>query len=141
MAACLSLNDFVASHKVEVERTWKVAHSLDPKAPESCGVFGQQVRALGRSLDSTYRAAALLARRTERVAELAEIWKAVSVACDEVLGALKSLKDDYPGCGTPELYDLALDYKSAASKRYELNREAIEWSNEKMPDRLFPETT
>jgi hypothetical protein len=140
MTACLSLNDFVALHKEEVERTWKAAQSLDPKVPESCATFGSRVRDLERSLVSTYRAAALLARRTERVEELAEIWKAVSVACDEVLGALKSLKDGYPGCGTPELYDLALDYKSAASKRYELNREAIEWSNEKMPDRLFPET-
>lgn len=138
MSPCLSLSDLVELHQIEVQRTETTAQSLDPTVPESCSIFGRQVRALEGSLVSTYRAAAYLAQRTDNVEVLVEIWSAVSTACDAVLRALKTLKNDYPLCGTPEVYDLALDYKNAANKRFQLNREAIEWKNAKMPDGLFP---
>ena len=141
MSPCLSLKDLVELNQEQVQRTEATAQSLDPRAPESCEIFAEQVRPLESSLIYTYRAAVYLARRTEDVEVLRDIWRAVSTACDQVLRALKTLKDDYPRCGAPALYDLALDYKNAANKRYELNREAIEWKNAKMPDGLFPETS
>lgn len=141
MNPCLTIKDLVELNQEEVLRTTEKAASLDSKAPAASAIFGQQVKALHVSLLSTYRLAAHLAKRTEDVGMLAEIWKAVSRACDEILRVLQTLKDDYPLCGTPELYDLALDYKNAANKRYELNREAVEWKNETMPAGLFPELT
>ena len=64
-----------------------------------------------------------------------------SEICDSILKALKSLKDSRPECGTPQLYDLALDYKNAAFKRYQLNQEAIQWEKTEIPEGLFPKIT
>jgi len=139
MSPCLTIKDLVELSQEEVRRTTEKAASLDPKEPAAGAVFGQQVKSLHASLVSTYRLGAHLAKRAEDVETLAEIWNAVSLACDEILRALKTLKNDYPLCGTPELYDLALDYKNAASKRHQLNREAMEWKNAPMPPGLFPE--
>ncbi|MBI4662920.1 MAG: hypothetical protein HY735_29265 [Verrucomicrobia bacterium] len=139
MSPCLTIKDLVELNQEEVRRTTEKAAALDPKAPAAGEIFAHQVKALHASLLSTYRLAAHLATRTEDVQTLAEIWSAVSLACDEILRTLKTLKDDYPLCGTPELYDLALDYKNAASKRHQLNREAMEWKNATMPAGLFPE--
>jgi hypothetical protein len=51
------------------------------------------------------------------------------------------LRDIYPGCGTPELYDLALDYMREADKRYYQNLQDSECAKTQIPKGLFPETT
>ncbi len=52
---------------------------------------------------------------------------------------LKAWKDIYPHCGTPELYDLALDYKIAAQERLTENMQDAEWlkNNPAAPNGLF----
>ena len=83
----------------------------------------------------------LLAKRTTDLRELCDIWKTASEICDSILKALKSLKDSRSECGTPQLYDLALDYKNAAFKRYQLNQEALQWEKTEIPEGLFPKST
>jgi len=68
------------------------------------------------------------------------MWKGMNELCDQALSALKHLKDVYPNCGTPELYDLTLDYKSAAYKRYTENLQDSECRNTPLPTGLFPKT-
>jgi hypothetical protein len=70
---------------------------------------------------------------------VAQIWKAIEGFCDFTITTLKDLKDKYPGCGTPELYDLALDYKLACQKRHRGAIEEATCQKVAMPDRLFPE--
>jgi hypothetical protein len=98
------------------------------------------VRSLESSGKCAYKIAVCLAKRTTDLRELCDIWKTASEICDSILKALKSLKDSRPECGTPQLYDLALDYKNAAFKRYQLNQEALQWEKTEIPEGLFPKS-
>ena len=62
----------------------------------------------------------------------------MSEFCDLALNALRSLKEKFPYCGTPELYDLALDYKLVADERYQENLRDSECLSLKIPENLFP---
>jgi len=57
---------------------------------------------------------------------------------DHVLVSLSVLKDRNPGCGTAELHDLALDYKTAAEKRYQADLEATLCQKAPLPEGLLP---
>ena len=59
--------------------------------------------------------------------------------CDLALGVMKSKKNEIAYCSTPELYDLALDYKLACQKRHKGVLEEIECASKEMPKKLFPE--
>jgi hypothetical protein len=85
--------------------------------------------------------AALTARRSETLEQEAEVWKEMSALGDSLIVTLKSLKEKFPGCGTRELYDVALDYKLASEKRHSLTVEAIKCETIRMPEGLFPEGT
>jgi hypothetical protein len=66
------------------------------------------------------------------------IWKEMTEYCESALAVLKDLKDKYFYCGTPELYDLVLDYRGEAQKRYYQN---LQDSECQIPQGLFPEMT
>jgi hypothetical protein len=83
--------------------------------------------------------AAAMARKADELNEVAEIWREMSAFCQPALEILAVLKDKYPGCGTPELYDAVLDYKLAADKRYKGVQEEIACQKVDPPKGLFPE--
>jgi hypothetical protein len=122
----------------EIEQTVRAADRYNPEVSASCQEFYRQVRSLESSVMCGYKIAVCLAKRTTDLKELCEIWRTASETCDAVLKALKSLKESHPQCGTPELYDLALDYKNAAFKRYQLNLEALQWEKTEIPAGLSP---
>ncbi len=67
----------------------------------------------------------------------AKLWKEMVGFCEEAINALWKLKNLYSGCGTPELYDLALDYRQQAEERYRENLEDSQCQTP-IPKGLFP---
>jgi hypothetical protein len=55
---------------------------------------------------------------------------------DAVVTVLRELKSTYPNCGTPELYDLMLQYRGEAQERYYQNLQDSECQT--TPAGLFP---
>lgn len=103
-------------------------------------MFTRQVKQVEGVLRNTYGIAASLAKKAETLEEVAEIWGQMSELCDQALQALRTLKDKYADCGTPELYDLALDYKLACDERHRNVLEEIACARREFPKGLFPGT-
>jgi hypothetical protein len=89
----------------------------------------------------SYKIAVHLVKQTTDLGEITETWKIASEICDSVLKVMKSLKNSDPDCGTAQVYDLTLDYKNAAFKRYKLALEEREWEKKEIPAGLFPKTS
>ena len=79
--------------------------------------------------------------RVEQAAESGELWKQMYELCDKALIVLKAQKERFPHCGTPDLYDLALDFKLASDRRYRENLEDSECPQTTIPKGLFPKTS
>ncbi len=138
MNACITLREIANLTSEEAERVARTAKMYDPALDG--GTFFNQVRSLESSVIHAYKIAVYLAKRTTDLRELCDIWKTASDICDSVLVTMKRLKDSRPESGTPPLYDLALDYKNAAFKRYQLNLESLQWEQKEPPAELFPKT-
>jgi hypothetical protein len=141
MTACLTMDDVAQLNQEPIEELRRIAEALDPAAPDSCEIFAKEVASVETVLRQTYKAAALMARRTDSPEQEAGIWRRMQEFANRVMDALKQLKDVYPKCGTPELYDLALDYRVAADKRLALITESIQCQNLPTPEGLFPRMT
>jgi hypothetical protein len=83
--------------------------------------------------------AATLAKKAEALNEVGEIWNAMGMFCRSTLASLAKLKDKYPDCGAPELYDVVLDYKLACDKRYRGALEELACQKTEFPKGLLPE--
>src|SRR5216684_371184 len=119
MSTRLNFDDLIEINRPQVEEFRRLAELFpDPGAPHAGAAFSKQVRLVEGILVQTYGIAAKLTRDIEDLQEIAEIWKQMGLFCNLVLQALSSLKDKFACCGTPALYDLALDYKLACDKRY-----------------------
>src|SRR2546430_5621503 len=119
----------------QVEQMQNAAYQ---KEPAPCGEFYQHVRNVQAAIISTYQVVAYSALRQDDPAEAAKMWKRVKDLCDSALNALRALKVQYPDCGTSELYDLALDYRAEAEKRYLQNLQDSECAKTPPPKGLFP---
>ncbi len=86
----------------------------------------------------TYGVAAALAKKADDLNEVAEIWNAMGHFCHSALQILADLKHKYPQGGAPELYDLLLDYKLAANKRYTNALQEATCQKTEFPKGLFP---
>jgi len=136
MSQCITLREIAELTSEEVSSVEKNAVRV-----KDCQAFYSQVRSLESSVVHAYKLAVYLAKRTTDGQELCDIWKTASDICDSVLKLMKDLKDSRPDCGTAQLYDLALDYKNAAFKRYEINRESLQWKTLETPAALFQKTS
>ncbi|MCI0642042.1 MAG: hypothetical protein L0Y70_23440 [Gemmataceae bacterium] len=142
MKTCVSFEDLIQIHRPQIEEMQRVGESFShPDSPDACQSFTHQVRMVEGTLRQTYREASALARRTEDLREVSDIWSRMSSFCNFALQALASLKDKYSNCGTAELYDLALDFKLACDKRYRGVVEEIACQSMEFPKGLFPEKT
>jgi inhibitor of KinA sporulation pathway (predicted exonuclease) len=140
MKTCINFDELIQIHQPQIEEMQRVGNSFaDPRTQEACKAFTEQVRLVEGAIRQTYREAVALARRAADAAELAEIWQRMGGFCRAALQALAALKDRYPDCGAPELYDLALDYKNACDERHAEVMEEIACQGRSFPPGLFPE--
>jgi len=117
----------------------KAGKTLDPALEASGAEFSQHVRNVQAAVIHTYQVTAFASLREPDPANAAMLWKELSKFCESALTVLRTLKEAYAGCGTPELYDLTLDYKSEADKRYYQNLEDSECAKTPAPEGLFPQ--
>src|SRR5688500_14401912 len=118
-AACLRFDELIELNQPQIAEFNRLAALFpDASAPTAGAAFSRQVRLAEGILVHTYAIAAKLARGIEDLAEIAETWKEMALFCNFVLETISSLRERFPDCGTPELYDLALDYKLACDKRH-----------------------
>ena len=118
----------------------KAGETLNPTQPDSCNLFAEHVRNVEASVRNTYQVTAFASLREEDPAKAAALWKNMSDLCECALDTLRRLKDQYPLCGTPQLYDLTLDYKVQADQRHYQNLQDFECSQMPVPEGLFPKT-
>jgi hypothetical protein len=115
----------------------KAGEVLDPVADGIA--FGQHVVNVQAAVIHTYQLTAFAAIQMLDPKDAASLWKEMSDLCDDALRVLKGLKGVYAHCGAPALYDLVLDYKTQAHKRYLENLQDSECQS--IPAGLFPAMT
>jgi len=110
---------------------------LDPSHTESCAAFGVHVRNVRAAIVHTYALVAHASVKEASPEVAAALWNAMIEQCNDALRVLRKLKDLYPDCGTPQLYDLTLDYRREAEERYRQNLEDSQCQTP-TPAGLFP---
>jgi hypothetical protein len=141
MNAALQLDDLMRLGQGSFDELAHVGSRLDPRDKAARAEFAHQVIAVETVLKQTWQAVALMARRTPSCEQTAQLWKAMRDFADAALATLSGLRDRYPGCGTAELHDLALDYRAAAEKRGQENLEAASCQQTPLPEGLLPPLT
>jgi hypothetical protein len=147
MVHALCVNDILDSdvlnsvNRCQIAEMEKMGRELDPAQPDSCVQFTEKVRHVEAAIIHTWQLTAFASLRESDPATAAKLWKAMSQFCDNALAVLKAFKDTYPDCGTPQLYDLTLDYKIAADTRYYQSLEDAECAQTPPPKGLFPPTS
>jgi len=141
MTGCLTIDDVARLSREPIEGLRRTAAELDPGDADSSRIFAKEVARVETALKQTYKAAALMARRTDTLEEEAEVWRRMQEFAGAVVDVLKQLTEVFPNCGTPELYNLALDYRLAADKRLANISESLQCQNLPTPEGLFPRMT
>lgn len=142
MKPCLSFSDVVEVGRPRLNEMERVGNMYpNGDSPEACEAFTHQVVLVEGTVIQTYGMAAAFARKADELGDIAEVWKEASQFCQAALEVLSKLKDKYPYCGTPQLYDVVLDYKSAADKRCRGVMEEAECQKMDFPKGLLPELT
>ncbi len=135
---CLKIINTV--NRCEVHAMETAGKELDPSREDSCEKFRLHVREVQSALVHTYAVIAHLSIQQSSPESAANLWKEMIGFCEEALKVLWKLKNLYSGCGTPELYDLALDYRQQAEERYRANLEDSQCQTP-IPKGLFPNPT
>lgn len=140
MKACLSFDDILAVGTPRFAQMRRVAEAYtDGNTDDACRAFALEVRNVEAAVIHTYAIAATVARRADAIEEVIAVWKHMSAFCNEALGLLATMRDQFPNCGTGALYDLVLDYKLASDKRYNQALEEKECLAKPFPKGVFPE--
>jgi len=126
-----------AVNKCQVAELKKAGLELDPTTDST--EFFHRVRNVQSAVIHTYQLTAFASIREADPKQAAAKWKAMADFCEGALVVLRDLKKKYHACGTAELYDLALDYREQAQKRYYQNLQDSECQT--IPAGLFPEMT
>jgi len=125
-------------NECQITEMQKAGQDLIPDAVGSLEVFSEHVRNVEAALIHTYQITAFVAVREPGPQHAAKHWKEMVRICERALTATKELRDKFPNCRTPELYDLALDYMLEAQKRFHENLQDSECPSP--PEGLFPKT-
>src|SRR5512138_1333865 len=105
MKACLGLEDILGVGQPQIGEMERLGdHYPSEDSPGAGEAFSRQVRIVEGVLVQTYGVAAALARKTENLQEVAEIWSRMSFFCQSAIISLGRLKDKYRQCGTAQLY-------------------------------------
>ncbi len=121
-------------NKCQVAELKRAGEELDPE--KNCTEFTNLIRNAQAAVIHTYQMSAFASVQEPDPQKAAVIWKEMTDYCESALTVLKDLKDRYFYCGTPQLYDLILDYRGEAQKRYYQN---LQDSECQIPPGLFPE--
>jgi hypothetical protein len=124
-----------AVNRCQIDQLRKAGSQLNPAT--DCAQFGKHVNNVQAVVVHTYQLIAWRAVRQADPKDAAKLWKSMVDLCDAALEVVKEYKGIYPYGGTPELYDLTLDYRNEAQKRYCQNLEDSECPT--MPAGLFPQ--
>ena len=139
MKTCLSFQDILAGSRPQIAEMQQVGNSFpDASTPGAGAACARQVGLVQGVVVHTYGVAAALAKKAEDLEEASDVWNQMSRFCHAALQILADLKNKYPQCGAPELYDLILDYKLAADKRYKNTLEEIACQKMEFPAASFP---
>ena len=139
MPTCLNFDQIFAAGPVGVKKLREVGDTFaSADEPGACEAFTRQVHSLESFVKETYRIAILVARKSDDTEEVLQIFATFSSFCGDAMGVLTGLKKKYPYCGTPELYDLTLDYKIACDQRRNNLLAELECPNQLTE--LFPPT-
>ena len=140
MKTCIDFDSLLTVAAPQLSEMQRVADKFpDAMMPGACEEFTKQVRAVEGWLRVTYSLTARIAKRTEDLEEIAEMWFRMNNFCDAAIKVIAGLKDRFPDCGTPELYNLVLDYKLASDVRRQEALEETECLTKTFPMGLFPE--
>ncbi|HEY0551882.1 MAG TPA: hypothetical protein VGF13_19925 [Verrucomicrobiae bacterium] len=137
----ISLETLVTLNQGPFDEMVRAGEQLDPANQNSCWKFTRCVWSCETALKQMYRASVLLAKEAESDAIEAQIWKQMVSYADGAIQTLARFEKIYPECGTPELYNLALDYRTAAQERFEASLSAKECQTNPAMARLFPQTS
>ena len=137
----IKLEDLNAMNRCQISEMAEAGRTLDTTRNDYCVRFGKHVRNVQAVIIHTYQMTAHAAIREADPAKAAALWKEMETLCQEALKELKELKDVHPHCGTPELYDLTLDYMNAAQHRFSQNMEDAECLKTPVPNGLFQTTS
>lgn len=139
MKPSLSFDEVFESGRPPLLEMQRMASALDESKSETArAALTRQVLLVEASVRQTYGQAARLARKAEALEDVVDVWNEISRFCDAALQITAGLKNKYPQCGTPQLYDLILDYKLAADKRHQGAMEEIACHKMESPAGLFP---
>jgi hypothetical protein len=128
-----------AVNRCQIAELKKAGSEFKADSVEHCTAFYNHVRNVQSAVIHTYQLIAYASIREADPKKAALLWKSMGDFCDSALNVLRDLKEKYQNCGTSQLYDLALDYKGQAQKRYYQNLQDSEC--QPMPVELFPQMT
>ncbi len=134
----ITLEHLNSVNRCQIAEMEKAAKEFDPNKSGSGETFSLHVRSVQAAVIHTYHLTAFASLREPDAARAAVLWKEMVTFCEQALTSLKLLKERYPLCGASELYDLALDYRSEAEKRYHQNLQDAECARMPTPNGLFP---
>jgi hypothetical protein len=129
--------DLTAVNECQIAELKKAGSELDPDKDGT--VFAGHVRNVQAAVIHTYQLTATASIRQADPRIAATLWKDMASFCEGALVVLKDLKGRYYQCGVTDLYDLVLDYREQAQKRYYQNLQDSECQT--IPPGLFAETT
>lgn len=124
--------------RCEIESMHRAGKTLNPSDPDSCLTFRNHVQGLQAVVIYRFKVTAIKALSLPDPGEAAELWESMSKLCASALSEISQWTQVYPNCGTPELYDMVLDYKSVCDQRAAENREDAECLKTPPPKGLFP---
>jgi hypothetical protein len=138
--ACIEFTEILEIYRPEIDDVKRVGNEFsNPDEEGACAAFSSQVQALEYGVAKVYQIAVRAARKARTLEETAQVWNEVIRFCQAALQVLAGLKDKFPDCGTPQLYDLVLDYKLAADKRHQRIAEEMACQMTPFPEGLLPE--
>jgi hypothetical protein len=121
----------------QLQEMCRAVHSLDPGSESTTEELQRHVKAVEAIVVYNYQLAAYNAVRLPAEGAANE-WENYLNLCNAALRTLGEAKAKFSGTSTPDVYDLALDYKAAAIERRDFNRNIIECQKLDIPAGLFP---
>ena len=120
MTPVLTLQDFEQTSRTELGKLLSIADEAGEADVQQVR-FAAQARAIEDLARTTFRCAAMMARKCDTLEGTAEIWRSMVEYCDGILANLSRLAAEHPARDSKHLHDFALDCRSAAARRMDLH--------------------
>jgi hypothetical protein len=108
---CISFPEILNISRPQIEEFQSLSTKFpDPMAEEACEAFSRQVIQVEGVLRNCYGVASVLARKSDDLKEVVEIWKSVSQLCHQAIQVLSSeetLPDAHDAAGQTRTNNMA----------------------------------